>query len=1158
MFLKSLQIKGFKSFADPATLEFEPGVTVVVGPNGSGKSNVVDAVAWVLGSQSPSTIRSAKMDDVIFAGTSKRPALGRAEVSLTIDNSSGLLPIEFTEVTITRTLFRSGDSEYAINGVPCRLLDIQELLSDTGVGRQQHVIVSQGNLDGVLTARPEDRRLIIEEAAGVLKYRRRREKAQRRLDATEGNLLRLQDLLREVRRSLRPLERQADAARRHGSLVDELSTLRLHLAGRDLMAQRARLQASVDSQKSLAEEESQLRAKLTKLDSEIMSAEVDLTSQGTDTTSDTLVRVETLRQKAHGLRALLAERKRSIDRELEAFLDQELIASLEADAARLASELEQVESEAATLGPRAEEIAAAEAQLAQERASLDAQWGEVSGSPTLSEAAEKRGELAALRSAIEQGLAEVNRIQSRILELEEKEAELVASTDVLRAEFEKTQQESRPIAIELEQASFGATMAREKLSAAEANLRSSEREAHRWQARVDALTMMVDEARARAGADLVTDVDGVVGTLIDLVEIDKGWESAFAASIGQALQAIVVRDADTAKNALERLRSKDIPGLVLSLTAPSMSSSVTIPSGTERVRSHVRSSDKDVNTMLDHLLVNVVATTGDWSSAIDVVDRYPEVIAVTKEGDRFSPTGWTTGGKTDLATAAALEEAKAELKTAQADVEKKQESVSATEESLARADADVSRLRQMLEESDKQSDQASESLRKVEAARREISIEHASVSSHVAELLDRLQREESRVVELEKILPELTAEEAAENERASLLQVARAQLDERTTAIATQRTDLEVSSAGLEERRTFLSRRLSEVEERLVRNSREREEAGMRRRAIEARSNATVYLAEVIEARMITVDTVLARLRHERNQNAARIQSAVEQLDVLRRQRSDSERQLSEVRERLQRVQLEHAEVELRIETLVETIRREFDCEPGVAMATEAPQLAEGVTPAARVRDLERELRLMGPINPLALEEFTQLQERSQFLEAQLDDVKTSRRELSRVIKEIDSEIVEVFASAYADVAEHFSSLFATLFPGGSGSLRLTQPDNLLETGIEIEARPSGKNVRRLSLLSGGERSLTAMGFLFAVFRSRPSPFYLMDEVEAALDDINLHRFLELVREFRDEAQLVIVSHQKRTMEAADCLYGVSMQPGGSSKVVSERLVPAG
>src|SRR5688572_13006508 len=343
MFLKSLTLKGFKSFADTTTLVFEPGITVVVGPNGSGKSNVVDAVAWVLGAQGPRTVRSSKMDDVIFAGSAKRPALGRAEVHLTIDNASGMLPIEFSEVTISRTLFRNGDSEYAINGVPCRLLDVQDLLSDSGVGRQQHVIVGQGQLDAVLNARPEDRRQIIEEAAGILKFRKRKERAERRLDATEANLLRLSDLLREVRRQLRPLERQAEAARRHGDLVAELEAIRLHVAGRELGSLRARLGAGAESRARLAEEDGATRQALAGLDATVLAAEAELSAMGADDLGESLVVVERLHQQARGLAAVLAERRRGTERDLAVAADRGVIDSLEAEAARLRAELDAAE-----------------------------------------------------------------------------------------------------------------------------------------------------------------------------------------------------------------------------------------------------------------------------------------------------------------------------------------------------------------------------------------------------------------------------------------------------------------------------------------------------------------------------------------------------------------------------------------------------------------------------------------------------------------------------------------------------------------------------------------------------------------------------------------------------------------------------------------------
>ncbi|HEY3484780.1 MAG TPA: AAA family ATPase, partial [Ilumatobacteraceae bacterium] len=414
MFLKSLTLKGFKSFADSTTLALEPGVTVVVGPNGSGKSNVVDAVAWVLGAQAPRAVRSQKMDDVIFAGTAKRPALGRAEVSLTIDNSAGLLPVEFSEVTVSRILFRTGESEYAINGVPCRLLDVQELLSDAGVGRQQHVIVSQGQIDAVLNARPEERRSIIEEAAGVLKYRKRKEKAERRLEATEANLLRVQDLLREVRRQLRPLERQAQAAQRHVELQRELTALRIHVAGREIAAQRAKLQVLAADRLGAEREERDLKALLARLDTEVIAAETQLSARGASDVGDRLVHVEQLRERARGLSAVLAERRRSMERDRGQLLDAGMVATLESDVARLRSELVAAGEQLVALAPELELLEADEEAFAAERGQMietfDADPG---GTRAASAAAEVRGELRSIRSAVERSESELRRATAR-------------------------------------------------------------------------------------------------------------------------------------------------------------------------------------------------------------------------------------------------------------------------------------------------------------------------------------------------------------------------------------------------------------------------------------------------------------------------------------------------------------------------------------------------------------------------------------------------------------------------------------------------------------------------------------------------------------------------------------------------------------------------
>jgi chromosome segregation protein len=428
-----------------------------------------------------------------------------------------------------------------------------------------------------------------------------------------------------------------------------------------------------------------------------------------------------------------------------------------------------------------------------------------------------------------------------------------------------------------------------------------------------------------------------------------------------------------------------------------------------------------------------------------------------------------------------------------------------------------------------------------------------SVEPTIVELDERLNRQRDRVRELESLLPSLEDEELAEAEAARARGEARVTLEAKSALLTGRRRDLEVREAGLGERRQFIVDRLAEVERRLEADSQARAEAGQQRERLEKIVAVTERLSEIVDSHRQSIETRLAELHETRRRQSDEVRSLAASLDGMRRDRTAAERELEEVRERSRRLEVEEAEVKLRLEAVAEMLRRELEVEPEVAEATPVPEVPEGVTAPARVRDLERELRLMGPINPLALEEFNELQERHRFLEEQLEDVRSTRRELMRVIAAVDNEIQSVFASAFADVSSNFAQLFGNLFPGGTGHLQLTNPDDLLNTGIDIEAKPGGKNVKKLSLLSGGERSLTALAFLFAVFRSRPSPFYVMDEVEAALDDVNLHRFLGLVTEFRREAQLLIVSHQKRTMEAGDSLLGVSMQPGGSSKVVTER-----
>ena len=1153
MFLKSLTLKGFKSFADATEMALEPGVTVVVGPNGSGKSNVVDAIAWVLGAQAPKAVRSQKMDDVIFAGTAKRPALGRAEVSLTLDNSAGLLPVEFNEVTVTRILFRSGDSEYAINGVPCRLLDVQELLSDAGVGRQQHVIVSQGQIDAVLNARPEDRRAIIEEAAGVLKFRKRKEKAERRLDATEANLLRLQDLVREVRRQLRPLERQAQAAQRHGDLQSELDTLRIHVAGREIAAMRARLESIETARMEASRSEQTAKSDLARLDTEALAIEARLTARGEHDVRDQLVAAEQLRERARGLVGILAERRRGLERDRGQLMDAGLVATLEADVAGYRAELAEVLEGLAGFEPALAELTEEEQAFAAERDGADT--AVESGSRAASAAAEVRGELRSVRASVDRSENERRRVADRAEQAARRLAELDGEIERLRTEVAEAAAGEGPLVDELTAAESARLAAAAVLERATTERQRCAESRSRTSARAEALQMALDSARAKAGAERLVGVEGVLGTLLELVTIEDGWADAVEAALGDALAAVVVDGPGSARRALATLRGAGTTGAVIATGGASREPAGAID-GAVPLLGRVSSSSTGVPELLSSLLARAVVAE-DVDRAVDIALADPSLTVVTREGDRFAPSGWRIGTSSGGATAAALAEAVAAAETADAALQAAEQGLSAAVAELERARSAEVEVGRRLDLNDGRFHAASEALESAQSRRRELAGESESLASSLEGLVAHLQSERVRMAEMESVLPSLESDEQAEAEAERRRREEQAEVDARVAVLASRRRDLEVRSAGHREREEFLRRRIAETEARLDADLEARSNAEQRRLDLERSVVAVERLSGWVSTRLAEIEEIHAELSERRRRQSDEVREMTSKLDEVRRARVEAEQSLEASRERAHRADLDEAEARLRLETAVETLRRDLDVEPEAAEAAPLPELPEGATAAGRVRELERELRLLGPINPLALEEFNELNQRHQFLEEQLEDVRSTRRDLNRVIAAIDGEIQTVFASAFADVSANFTQLFASLFPGGSGALKLTAPDDLLATGIEVEAKPGGKNVKKLSLLSGGERSLTALAFLFAVFRSRPSPFYVMDEVEAALDDVNLHRFLQLIQEFRREAQLIVVSHQKRTMEAGDSLLGVSMQPGGSSKVVTERVTTA-
>ncbi|MYI55999.1 MAG: AAA family ATPase [Acidimicrobiia bacterium] len=1010
VFLQSLTLKGFKSFAETTTISLAPGLSVIVGPNGSGKSNIVDAISWVLGSQSPTALRSQQMDDVIFAGNPGRAALGRAEVTLTFDNADRRLPLDLDEVAISRTLFRSGDSAYAINATQTRLIDIAEMLSAAGVGRHRHVIVSQGHIDAVLRAKPAERRTILEEAAGVSAYRVRKEKALRRLTDTEANLARLGDQLNEIRRALRPLERQASVARRHGALAAELAALQIHRLGAELGELRAGRREAATRRRDLADRRAAAGRELVTLDGRIAEAEARLSAPDHVALATAGERLATLEDRVQQAQQAISRRQQEYERRRQGWLAGDLLASLGDESARIEAALTELDG--------------AEAGLSDERARLDDAAADLAA----------EGRAHAVRTKESGAVLE---------EVGERRAEAAA-----------------------------AEVAAQQARAAAAG------EHDRWRARVEALALTLGDERARSGMEVLERTAGVLGALGELVTVEEGWEAAFEAAAGEALAAAVLEGHAAARPALQALVRAGTAGAVLPAQPPAAGP----PPVGQPLRPHVRGRAGGVDEVLDGLIGSVVVVP-TWQEACDAVTEHPGATVVTPAGDCFSPTGWRVGVHRPGGTGDALAESRERL-----------------------ASAEVT-----LAEADRALDEA------------------VAASAEAGGRLAELQRS-------------VEAAEAVAREAAADLQRRRGELD-------AERRSLDRRAAETGARRAVLSDRRDELRERLAGH-----EAAVASAGADARRSA--LLAELAARLAGSAEECrggLERLRARQRELAEAGRLTAARLDGDRKARAQLATSVAEVGEQLLGAQRTEDELRLRIESVIETLRSRHDCDEVRATRTTQPDLPEGVTAPQRIRELERLLRGIGPVNPLAVREHDILRERHDQLAAQIEDVRSARRDLKKLVRSVDSEILEAFSRCYHEVAESFETVFGVLFEGGAGRLSLTEPDDPLNSGVEIEAQPAGKNLRRLALLSGGERSLAALAFLFAVFRSQDCPFYVLDEVDAALDDVNLHRFLRLLEDFRATAQLILVTHQKPTMEVADSLYGVTMRPGGTSRVIAER-----
>ena len=1104
MFLRSITIRGFKSFADKTVLEFVPGVSVIVGPNGSGKSNLVDAISWALGEQGPRALRGGQMADVIFAGTPSRPALGMAEVKLVIDNGEGKIPVPLTEIEISRTIFRSGESEYRIGGQVVRLMDVQELLSESGIGRALHTVVGQGQLEEVLLAKPEERRKYIEEAAGIAKHRRRKERAERKLAGLDQDLLRLSDVLAELRRQLKPLQQQAEMAKKHEALTAQAEELARKLAAARLRALLREQERRKDGWDQGLLERTEARARLDALDGDVLAAaDVRATAATMLAETEQTFRVAGLERE----RADQAYRE-AVDREAGA---REELAAQAGRAVRMDAVVEDVtrteeQLSAVLAGLEARERELDEAE--QEYRAAEQRRHEIEELRRLAgeDAASRRAEVATLERSLASSERERERLQGELAGVGERIEAIATERAQLEVDIEHMDGQSAP----LSDRRGSLEDERRRLVDRVEELDEARRRMH---ARKDLLEARRSDIEETPGSRFLTTHRGrSAGLLKDLVRVEKGLERALVAALGPLADAVVY---DDGARALEDAPEGDGAILAISAGGP-------VPLGLRGERSLLSAVDADpaargiVSTVLRDVYL-----AADVAEAAEKQTRHPRASFVTAEGVLIGPAVIHTAREADVR----LREIRAELQLLAHDLSATEQQLRPRRERIDEIAQETSFLSEQIDAADADITAAAVRLSVLERDLAGLDKEREMLTRRVAGLdesmttwRDRLAAIGPVMVEDVPDMPPMPQAPIGVRVTVETLRRDRAQLDARAAQLRAERDELaahdpvrlradletaEAARAHAEQAARAADERFTAADER-------------RRAAAEAERAAGAREAEVNKA----------------------WREASTRLDHLRERYEDEDRL--------------RGDIERRIREAERLLREGFQTEPEAVLA----QLAEddSVESLGKSQELvQRRLALIGRVNLLATGEFEALQERHDFMQRELDDVRKARRDLLEVIAQVDREITEIFTTAFRDVAIQFERLVGELFPGGEGRLILTDPADPLASGIEIEASPGRKRVRRISLLSGGERSLTAMAYLFAIFTARPSPFYLMDEVEPALDDVNLHRFLRLIEGFASASQVLIVTHQKRTMEIADMMYGISLNRDGTTKVVAQR-----
>jgi chromosome segregation protein len=1169
VYLKSLTIKGFKSFADRVQLALEPGVTSVVGPNGSGKSNISDAVLWVLGEQSAKTLRGNSMEDVIFAGSSARQAVGVAEVDLVLDNSDGTLPLEFSEVTITRRMYRSGESEYLLNNSPCRLMDVQDLLHDSGLGRDTHSIISQGRLDEILNSRPEDRRSLIEEAAGVLKHKKRKERALRKLTAMDANLERARDVLAEVERQLRPLQRQADKARAYDGLVAELRDVEVALAVDDLRGLRESWEALLKQEREHDADIELARYRLTEKERELGTFQALLEEKGlfVGDLGEQRRRIQAVLERLNSGLLLLEEKGKNLIERLS-----ELRAKVHGSETRRVRRIEEItrltEERAAADGQlkalygrlgemRRESEAARKERLAAEAALSEATAGIRRLRKEIDDA---RGQMADIDQSLSAFALEESLISERTSALKGQHSTLMATLAARRTRLTETE---RARTHTLKQIALAESDVDRRVRVVETRRReTAELREMLTQVRAEAVGLEeVDRAFATATPALAwvlssdRKVPGLVGPVTDLITVEPGLEKAVERALGSDLFCVLVSDATARSGVLGLLQEHAAGDIAIMALDSARPQSATSPAG--RRLSDAVECALEVRPAIEAMLGDVYLVP-TMEEGIDASLRFPGVRFATPDGHMVWPSGKVTIGPGLDQSASVLErkrrinELHDDESAADARVGESEALLAEAEEALRAAQQDALELGQQIATRSGEHESLREEIGRLEAAVTDLDNEARSLEQRAAVIAERntkdrpvKERLAAQSAEMETALEKL-------EEEATVKREVRDDRFREETAISDRLSTCQVDIATVSEREVHLKRQMSSATSDLSEIDETLSSSAGTEAALETLRERIQPVHDLYAALLERAEEWAVKLRDRAHFEQADSESLRDTIRGAQDAVRDAQAALDERVGLLGDVRVAKAQLQAQIDGALSRIVDEYQVP--VERALEADFIENREAATDRAHKLRKQIAQIGPVNVLAVEEHASLETRRGYLSSQIGDLASSRTALTKVVRAIDRKMRDRFLETFEQVDTHFQGIFALLFPGGHAELAMTDPDDPEETGIEVIAQPQGKKLQKMTLMSGGEKSLTALALLFALYRTRACPFYILDEVEAALDDSNLRRLVAFVDSMRTHTQFIIVTHQRRTMEMADVLYGVSMQSDGVSKVVSQRL----